>query len=244
VLLTCCYCVGADGGQTGIQADKTHARHIHTLSGSLKSLLDVFIVKDLPRACIKLSPTPLCASTKSFTYVASCSFKASELVSELSRNSSKKAPAPSNKRGPLQAMRVHKISAPSSLTDQFVCGTCHKQWGALITCSRPASSWLSLPLPVSAALPPPALSLPLSQSLTRAAEKEGSHGDERGVHFSSKKKSLTRAAEKEGSHDDELVVHFKSPLLGIKSEVKLREAGTIIRQRSAHELSIRAFFGR
>jgi len=59
-----------------------------------------------------------------------------------------------------------------------------------------------------------------------------------------KKKSLTRAAEKEGSHDDELVVHFKSPLLGIKSEVKLREAGTIIRQRSAHELSIRAFFGR
>ena len=53
----------------------------------------------VPRACIKLSPTPPCWHTKSFTSVASCSFKASELVSELSRNSSKNAPAPSKKRG-------------------------------------------------------------------------------------------------------------------------------------------------
>jgi hypothetical protein len=186
------------GKQTEIQVDKTHARHIHTLSGSLESLLDVLWDIQLPRACIKLSPTPPCSLTKSFTSVASCSFKASELVSELSRNSSKNAPAPRNKGGPLQVMRAHTLSAPSSLTDQLVCGTCHKQWGAfvLITCSRPGSLWLSLALPVSAALPPLALSLPLSQSLTLAAEKEGSHGDERGI-------------------------HFKSPLLGIKSEVKL-----------------------
>ena len=96
------------GRQTDIQADRTHARHIHTLSGSLTSLLDVllnvFIFKKLPRACTKLCPTPSCSLTKSFTHVASCSFKASEFVSELSRNSFrsfKNAPVPSNKQGPL-----------------------------------------------------------------------------------------------------------------------------------------------